>query len=182
MEDRVGRELKRYVVAARMVSHEARTQTICAYTGLTREKTKTLRKGWNVGPKRRHRGPSPTSLKAFFRSVRMHDEASCIAVYCRFLGAVTAQRIENAARYFPNLTSGERLCDVFEAHRTLFPKSEINFEQTVLIAVGLAQGDVIGLGRCTSCQRTILIDRLAAGNPLCSDCRSNDGAEDANEL
>jgi len=91
------------------------------------------------------------------------NEASCIAAYCRILGAVTAQRIENAVRFFPNLTRGERLCDVFEAYRTLFPKSELNFEQTVLIAVGLAQGDVIELGRCLGCPRTILIDRLAAG-------------------
>jgi hypothetical protein len=177
MEDRVGRELKRYVVAARMVSHEARTQTICAYTGLTREKTKTLRKGWNVGTKRRHRGPSPTSLKAFFRSARVQNEASCIAAYCRILGAVTVQRIENAVRFFPNLTRGERLCDVFEAYRTLFPKSELNFEQTVLIAVGLAQGDVIELDRCSSCPRTTLIDRLAIGGRFCCDCRSSEGPE-----
>ena len=68
----------------------------------------------------------------------------------------------------------KRLCDVFEAYRTLFPKSELNFEQTVLIAVGLAQGDVIELGRCLSCPRTILIDLLAAGDAVCSACRSND--------
>ena len=40
MEDRIGRELRRNQLATRMVSHKARTQTICDYTGLARERIK----------------------------------------------------------------------------------------------------------------------------------------------
>jgi hypothetical protein len=48
MEDRIGRELRRNQLATRMVSHKAHTQTICDYTGLARERIKTLRRDWPV--------------------------------------------------------------------------------------------------------------------------------------
>lgn len=88
MQDRIGRERRRYQLAMRMVAHQARTQTICDFTGLTRERTKTLRREWNVSSDERRRGPSPTSLSVFFRSSRWRSEASSIAVFCRVLDAV----------------------------------------------------------------------------------------------
>src|ERR1700722_1428872 len=173
MEDRIGREMRRYRVAARMVAHEARTKTICDFTGWALEKSKTFRKDPSGASKKRRGGPPPPSLKAFFNPARKHNEASCVAGYCRILGAVTAQRIEDAARFYPNLDRGEILCDVFESYRTLFSTSKLSFEQVKAIAIGLAQGDVIGLGRCSGCPRTILIDRLASGHPLCWRCRKD---------
>jgi len=172
-EDRIGRELRRYQLAMRMVAHEARTQTICDFTGLTRERTKTLRREWNVAPEARHRGPSPTSLAVFFRSSRIRSEASSLAVFCRILGVVSSVRIGDAARFLPSLDCGERLCDVFEAYRTHFPKSEVGFEQIVLLATALAQGDVLALGNCASCGGIILMDQLAVGRRLCSQCHRN---------
>jgi hypothetical protein len=182
MEDYISRNLRREEVAARMVLHQARPQTICAFTGLTHERTKSIRKAMKVGSKRRHRGPSPSSLRAFFRSARTHNEASCIALYCRFRQAVPAERMENAARFFPSLTRAERLCDVHEAYRTIFPRSELELEQTILIAIGLAQGDLIELRTCATCPRTILIDRLAPGEHLCSRCGSERAAQDRKKL
>jgi Flagellar transcriptional activator (FlhC) len=170
MQDRIGRELRRYQLAMRMVAHQARTQTICDFTGLTRERTKTLRREWNVSSDERRRGPSPTSLSVFFRSSRWRSEASSIAVFCRVLDAVPAERMPDAARRLPSLDRGERLCDVFEAYRTYFPKSAISFEQIVLLATALAQGEVVQLECCTSCSGTILVDRLAASPHQCSQC------------
>lgn len=172
-EDRIGRELRRYQLAMRMVAHEARTQTICDFTGLTRERTKTLRREWSVAPEARHRGPSPTSLALFFRSARIRSEASSLAVFCRILGVISSARIVDAARVLPSLDCGERLCEVFEAYRTYFPKSEISFEQIVLLATALAQGDVLALGNCASCGGIILMDQLAVGRKLCSHCHRN---------
>jgi hypothetical protein len=170
MEDRIGRELRRQQLATRMVSHRARTQTICDYTGLARERIKTLRREWNVASDQRHRGPSPSSVSVFFRSARVRSEASVLAVLCRLLGAVRSEPIPDAARCFPNLERGERLCDVYEAFRTFFPTSEVSFEQIVLLAVGMAQGDVLRLEQCRGCDAVILADRLAASQRLCSRC------------
>lgn len=172
MEDRIGRELRRTQLATRMVSHKARTQTICDYTGLARERIKTLRRDWKVASDQRHRGPSPSSVSVFFRSARMRAEASALAVICRMLGAVGAAPMADAARRFPSLERGERLCDVFEAFRTFFPKSDVGFEQVVLLAVGMAQGDVLRLEYCGNCDAVILADRLAAAQRLCAPCQA----------
>lgn len=171
MDDRIGRDLKRQEVAVRMLSHGARPKTICAFTSLRPERIKTLRAHFNLRSKERRRGPSPSALKGFFQPAHKHKEASCIAGYCRMLGAVTAQGIEDAPRFYPTLIRAERLCDVFESYHTVFPGSEFTFEIITAIAIGLAQGDLIGLGQCSSCPRAILIDRLATGDPVCWECR-----------
>jgi Flagellar transcriptional activator (FlhC) len=171
MEDRIGRELRRNQLATRMVSHKARTQTICDYTGLARERIKTLRGDLHVSSDQRHRGPSPSSVSVFFRSARIRCEASALAVMCRVLGAVGPEPIVDAARRYPNLERGERLCDVYEAFRTLFPASGVSFEQIVLLAINMAQGDVLQLQYCQGCDVAILADRLAAAQRLCSVCQ-----------
>ncbi len=176
-EDRIGRDLRRYQLARRLIAHGARTQTIVDWTALTRQRLKTLRREWRVPPEERHRGPSPTALSVFFRSPRMRSEAASLSVLCRILGAVPSQRIPNAARHLPNLGGGERLCDVFEAYRTYFPSSEIGFEQLVLLALGLAQREAIELGNCKTCDGMILIDRLAVSRRICSHCQRIGGHE-----
>jgi hypothetical protein len=176
MEDRIGRELRRNQLATRMVSHKARTQTICDYTGLARERIKTLRRDWHVASDQRHRGPSPSSVSVFFRSARMRNEASALGVMCRVLGAVGPLPIADAARRYPNLERGEQLCDVYEAFRTFFPRSQVSFEQIVLLAVGTAQGDVLRLETCPGCDAVILADRLAAPQHLCARCQREEAA------
>lgn len=175
--DRIGRDLRRYQLAMRLITHEARTGTICDWTGLTRERLKSLRREWGVPPESRHRGPSPTSLSVFFRSPRARSEASVIAMLCRMMGAVSSVRIPDAARFLPSLDRGERLCDAFEAFRAYVPESPIEFEQVVLLALALAQGDALELGRCKNCEGLILIDRLAVSRSVCSYCRRNAGEE-----
>jgi hypothetical protein len=170
MEDRIGRELRRHQLALRMIAHRARRRTICDFTGLTRERVKTLRREWNVTSKGRQRGPSPTSLSAFFRSARMRSEASVIAVFCQLYDVVPKEKITRAARYFPNLGRGESLCDVYEAYRTYFPGSGVNFELVTLLAVGLAEPDSLGMRRCTSCPGVIVVDLLSVTHRQCSEC------------
>ncbi len=170
MEDRIGRELRRHQLALRMIAHRARRHTICNFAGLTREKIKTLRREWHVKSEGRRRGPSPTLLSAFFRSARMRSEASVIALFCRIHGAVPAENIVEAARYYPNLDRGERLCDVYEAYRTYFPESEVNFELIVLLAIGLAEPNSLDLRRCSTCPGIVVIDLLSVKNRDCSQC------------
>jgi len=170
MEDRIGRELRRHQLALRMIAHRARRRTICNFTGLARERIKTLRREWNVRSKGRRRGPSPTSLSAFFPSTRMRSEVSVIAVFCKVYGAVPNEKMAKADRYFPNLDRGERLCEVYEAYRTYFPASQVNFEQIVLLAIGLAERDSLELRNCVTCPRIVVIDPLSIKHRNCSRC------------
>jgi hypothetical protein len=170
VEDRIGRELRRHQLALRMIAHRARRQTICNFAGLTREKIKTLRREWHVKSSARRRGPSPTLLSAFFRSARTRSEASVIALFCRIHGAVPREKIVDAARYFPSLDRGERLCDVYEAYRTYFPESEVTFELIVLLAIGMAEPNSLDLRRCSSCPGIVVIDLLSVRNRGCSQC------------
>jgi len=170
-KDRLGRELRRYQLAMRLMIHEARTQTICDWTGLTRERLKTLRHEWSIPSEARHRGPSPTSLSVFFRSPRARGESSALAVLCRILGAIPSARMAHAARRLPSLDAGEQLCDAFEAYQVYFPRSGIEFEQAVLLVLALAQGDALALQHCTNCDGLFLIDRFAAMRRICSHCQ-----------
>jgi hypothetical protein len=177
VEDRIGRELRRHQLALRMIAHRARRRTICNFTGLTRERIKTLRREWQVTSKGRRRGPSPSSLSAFFRSARLRSEASVIALFCKIQGAVPTERIPKAARYFPTLERGERLCDVYEAYRTYFPDSEVNFELIVLLAIGLAEPHALELQACATCPGVIVIDLLSVKYRNCSQCEQRHGPD-----
>ena len=170
MEDRIGRELRRHQVALRMISHRARRRTICAFTGLTREKIKTLRKEWNVRSPGRRRGPSPTSLSAFFHSPASRSEASVIALFCSVHDVIPAVKIKDAAKYYPTLERAERLCDVYEAYRTYFPESEVEFELIVLLALGLAESNQLEVASCETCAGTVVIDLTSLKHRSCSHC------------
>jgi hypothetical protein len=100
----------------------------------------------------------------------MRSEASVIALFCRLHGAVPTERIVEAARFYPNLERGERLCDVYEAYRTYFPESEVNFELIVLLAIGLAEPNSLALRRCSTCPSAVVIDLLSVKNRNCSQC------------
>jgi hypothetical protein len=160
------------------MAHQARTRTISAMTNLTRHQLATLRRRWRVTEDMRQRGPSPKSLAVFFHSARARSEGASLAVLCRILNAVPSRRTANAAKSFFSLELGERLCDAFEAYRACFPASNLEYEQVLLLVVGLAEGEAIGLGGCGQCGGTILIDRLAARRRMCSYCQTVEGVVD----
>ena len=69
------------------------------------------------------------------------------------------------------LELGERLCDTFEVYRACLSRSELEIEELLTLALGIAQNDVIGLGRCESCSGTVIIDRLAHHRSSCVHCQ-----------
>jgi hypothetical protein len=93
-----------------------------------------------------------------------------MAFFCTIHGAVPTEPIAEAARYYPNLDRGERLCDVYEAYRTYFPESEVNFELIVLLAIGMAEPNSLDLRRCSTCSGVVVIDLLSVKNRNCSQC------------
>ncbi len=169
-DDRTRRDLRRYQLALRLMAHRARTRTISAITNLTRHQLTTLRRRWRVTEDMRRRGPSPKSMAVFFHSARARSEGASLAVLCLVLNALPLRRTAESTKSFLSLDMGERLCEVFEAYQACFPPSDLEFEQVLLLVVGLAEGDAIKLGSCGKCGGTILIDPLATRRRLCSYC------------
>jgi hypothetical protein len=163
---------RRYRLAFRLMTHQARTQTISAMTSLSRHQQETLRRRWRITEETRRRGPSPTSLDRFTHSPRARAEGASLAAICRIYGLIPLEDIVGAPRRkLLTLELGERLCDTYETYRACFSRSELEFEQLLSFVLGVAENEVIGLGRCISCSGTVLIDRLAPLRPTCAHCQ-----------
>lgn len=176
IDDRVERELRRRRLAARLIAHQARTQTIEELTGLTRHQLATVRRRGAVPKEARFRGPPPTSFEVFFTSARARSEGAVLALLYCAMGAAAVPR--NGASD-PMVERGERLCDVYELWHHYFPRSSIEFEQLRLLGEGITRGEHITFGYCGSCHAIILVDRLAAQRRICGYCARPPRDEDS---
>jgi hypothetical protein len=169
-DDTIGRHFRRYQLALRMVSHGARSQTVCDWSGLTRDQLVTLRRRWRFDPVMRRRGPAPSSAHIFFKSNRGRDEAALFAGVFRILGATSAQTGADSSARRPCLDAGEHLCEAYEAFREWQPGVDLRFEHAVLLATSVAHANTIALAHCLLCHGSILIDRLGAKRTTCGYC------------
>jgi hypothetical protein len=169
-EDPDDRDLRRRQLAKRLVSHHARTQTIYAFTGYTRHRLATMRRRWGVSPEERHRGPSPTSFSVFFRSPRARNVATAAAVICKLLGATRPAPDTRITRRSVDLDFGEQVCEVHEALQACFPEVALEFEQVMLLAIGLSQHGPIHLTSCVRCGIAVLAEQIALRRRTCAAC------------
>lgn len=166
------RDSRRYRLALRLMAHQARTRTITAMTSFSRHQQETLRRRWHITEETRRRGPSPTSLERFTHSPRARSEGAALAAFCRIYGLLPLVNITGAPRRkLLTLELGERLCDTYETYRGCFPRCELEIEELLSFVLGIAENEVIGIGRCAFCSGTVLIDRLAAQQPTCTHCQ-----------
>ena len=176
-EDRYFRDLRPILLAARMLKFEARTRTICTWTGMSRDRIRKLA-GSSLPsdrqkPRVRHRGRSPRQTAYFFRSPRIYTHANVLACYFAMVELVPRGPDVIPAKAFPSVPRGELLCEVYE----FFCPTEvlIDFERAILLATALAQRDEVGLERCGDCGGLMLVDRLAARDidavRLCQACK-----------
>ena len=170
-DEQIDRELRRRQLAKRLTAHQARTQTICAMTMLTRHQLTTLRRRWNVPQKERYRGPAPTSFTGFTKTLRGQTEGAALYALCRILGALADGRGTPGVKQFASLEAGERLCDVVEVCRVCFPRLEVDFEQVKMLAAGVVIGDRVNITNCTNCNALILAERLSSRRRICAHCR-----------
>lgn len=172
------RDSRRYRLALRLMTHQARTQTISAMTSLSRHQQETLRWRWRITEETRRRGPSPTSLDRFTHSPRARAEGASLAAFCRIYGLLPLGNIAGVPRRkLLSLEFGERLCDTYDTYRACFPRSELEIEQLLSFVLGVAENEVIGLGRCESCSGTVLIDRLAPHRATCTHCQCGSASD-----
>lgn len=77
--------------------------------------------------------------------------AASLAAFCRIYGLLLGNIAGVPRRKLLTLELGERLCDTYETYRACFPPSELEIEELLSFILGIAENEVIALGRCTSC-------------------------------
>jgi hypothetical protein len=179
-DDRYSHERARMELALRFLRHEARTQTIRAWTGLSDDRIRKLYRTYMDHARRnlpRHRGKSPHQVAYFTRSVRLQHESAVLGSVLALLGvvptAVPAARpgaTPCAAASLPGLGRGELLCQAFEAFRQFLPSATISFEHAVFLATALARGDQLRLDGCSECGSVIVTERFPLRAARCNHC------------
>lgn len=149
---------------------QARMQTVCDWSGLTRDQLVTLRHRWGFDAEERRRGPAPTAFHVFFRSRRRRNEATLFASLCRIFGGRSGGGGSTPLKPLPALERGEVLCEAFEAFREWHADAELTFEHAVLLAVGVGHATQVTLAHCTRCHASILLDRQAGHGTTCDQC------------
>jgi hypothetical protein len=192
-DDRYSRERARMELALRFLHHEARTQTIRAWTGLSDDRIRKLYRSYMSHVRRelpRHRGKSPHQVAYFTRSLRLQEESALLASMLSLLGvlpaaahvgsavagavAASARTAGSAAAALPlaSVRRGELLCQAFEAFRLLLPAAQISFEHAVFLANALARGDQLRLGDCGACGSLMVTERFPLRLARCALCAS----------
>jgi hypothetical protein len=188
-DDRYSRERARMELALRFLWHEARTQTIRAWTGLSDDRIRKLYRSYMSQARRqlpRHRGKSPHQIAYFTRSLRLQEETALLASMLSLLGVVPAgaalaggpaggpalkrETSTAGAATLPGVARGELLCQAFEAFRLVLPAAQISFEHAVFLATALARGDQLRLGDCSGCGSLMVTERFRLRAALCSHC------------
>jgi hypothetical protein len=172
-DDRYSRDRLGLDLALRFLRHEARTQTIRAWTGLTDDRIRNLYRSYVSQGARfvpRHRGKSPHQVTFFMRSVRIQWETAQLASMLSLLSVIPVHPSSEMAGSLPSVARGEKLCHAFEAYQTSIPSSQISFEHAVFLALALARGDQLRLGGCADCGGMLVTERFPVRVKRCYHC------------
>ena len=130
-DHRYSRDRFRLDLAMRFIRHEARTQTIRAWTGLSDDRIRKLYRSYSNDPGTavsRPRGKSPQQCTFFTRTPQHSEESSLLASLCSLLGALPRTGAPVNQQTLANLSRGELLCQAFEAYHDLVAEPRISFE------------------------------------------------------
>jgi hypothetical protein len=185
-DDRYTRERARLELALRFLRHEARTQTIRAWTGLSDDRIRKLYRHY-LGHERahppRHRGKSPRQVAYFTRSQRAQEETTLLASILSLFGVVPTPalgaptlpwpalgRPGSERTLTPGVSRGELLCQAFEAFCLVMPSAETSFEHAVFLVATLSCGDQLRLTGCVSCGSVMVSERFPLRAQRCPYC------------
>jgi hypothetical protein len=172
-EDRYSRERLCLQVALRFLEHEARTQTIRTWTGLSDDRIRKLYRSYMTRARRyvpRHRGKSPHQISYFARSIRVQQETVWLASLLSLLGVIPPEPSAEGTHVMPNVARGELLCHAFETYREMIPSSQISFEHAVFLATTLTRGEQLRLGGCADCGSLVVTERFPIREKRCHHC------------
>ena len=170
-DDRYARERARLELALRFLQHEARTQTIRAWTGLSDDRIRKLFRSYSalsMRPLLRHRGKSPHQVAFFARSHRLWQETAVLASLLATLGVIPAAG--SAESPAPTVARGELLCSAFELYRCVVRAPQISFEHAVFLVSALLRGDQLRLGNCSGCGALLVAERWPVREARCTGC------------
>jgi ribosomal protein L37AE/L43A len=183
---RYNRDLQRYNLALRMIAHEARTHTICDWTGLPDDRIRNLYQSYynehGRNPTSRRRGPSPQSLGFFFVSARSRSETAAIVGLCYLLNVLPGHMLSNPRRELPSIARGERLCEAYDMYQALVPGTLMSLEHVVLLIMTVAHGHEFQAGHCVACGGVIVIDRSSLRRWNCTHCGDRAARGDAKAI
>jgi hypothetical protein len=174
-DHRYSRDLVRLDLAMRFIRHEARTQTIRAWTGLSDDRIRKLYRNYSNEPGiavSRPRGKSPQQCAFFTRSAQHKEESSLLASLCSLLGVLPRTGIPINRLALANLPRGELLCQAFEVYRDLVADPHISFEHLVFLVSALAAGEELTLASCEDCGALAVVDRITFKAHRCQYCAS----------
>jgi hypothetical protein len=172
--DRYSRDLRRYTLAWRMVSHEARSQTVAAWTGLPKSRIRTLvdthQEGMPAGENLRHRGPSPNSVAVFLRTAQVRREAAALIGVCYAFKVLPETPVPHPRRELPGVARGERLCEAYEMYRSMVPETCLTLDHAAFLVICVAQAGDLDVQRCTGCGSALVLNRYDLPRSTCSYC------------
>jgi hypothetical protein len=172
-EDRYDRDRQRLELALRFLTHEARTQTIRIWTGLSDDRIRKLYRsylGRSACYVPRHRGKSPHQAAYFMRSLRIQQEAAVLASFFAIAGLVPEEPSAAAGAALPDIARGNALCTAYETYTVMVATAAISFEYAVFLAECLARGDQLRLGKCADCGGMIVVERFPIRERRCQHC------------
>ena len=175
-EDRYENEQQQIVVALRFLEHEARTQTVQTWTGLTQDRIRKLYNTYLISsgsPAVRHRGKSPHQTAYFWRTARIRQETVWLASLFLVVGLIENEAGPSERPERPDLRRAELLCQAFDSYRAMVSSARISFEHAIFLAKVLERGEQIRLGTCPECGSLVIIDPISIRQPRCDQCSRN---------
>jgi Flagellar transcriptional activator (FlhC) len=174
-DNRYSRDRFRLDLAVRFIRHEARTQTIRAWTGLSDDRIRKLYRAYLHEPGiavSRPRGKSPQQCAFFTRSPQHKEESSLLASLCSLLGALPRTGAPVNRQTLANLSRGELLCQAFEVYHDLVADPHISFEHLVFLVGALVEGEELTLASCQDCGALTVGDPITFKAHRCQHCAS----------
>jgi Flagellar transcriptional activator (FlhC) len=174
-DNRYSRDRFRLDLALRFIRHEARTQTIIAWTGLSADRIRKLYRAYlneHGIAVSRPRGKSPQQCAFFTRSPTHKEESSLLASLCSLLGALPHAGAPVSRQSLASLSRGELLCQAFEVYRDLVADPHISFEHLVFLVNALAKGEELTLASCEHCGALTVSERISFKARRCLYCAS----------
>jgi hypothetical protein len=171
-ETRYDRDRLRFGVALRFLQHNARTETIRVWTGVTADRVRNLYRTYlvPVGAPSRMRGKSPGKTSFFLASSKRRHETVWLASLFALLGVIPSNSGAAIGDRRPNPIRGTRMCQAYEMYSALVPSPEIPFEYAVFLANTLTAGHEMRLGACCDCGSLLVVDRLLRPSKRCHHC------------
>ena len=106
-DDRYNRDIRRHTLAMRLIHHQARTDTIQRWTGLSPFRIRALVHSYTEetgsSSVRRHRGAAPRKLSVFYKSPDHEIQSLALAICYQLEGLIPKDPVRGAADAFPEL-------------------------------------------------------------------------------